>query len=66
MDPASLLVVALAHQCRERIPKTTTSVVDLPQALHPKHLPWMCDRIEAHAEEWPTTKLHRWMILLRF
>ena len=61
MDNASLLVVAMAHKCKELIPKTKTTVVKLPQSLHPSHLLWMCNHIENHAEDWPTTKLHRWI-----
>ncbi len=30
-------------------------------SLQLKHLLWMCDRIETHAEGGPATKLHRWI-----
>ena len=33
----------------------------MPHALDPNHLLWMCDRIEKHANDWPDTKLHRWI-----
>jgi hypothetical protein len=61
MENANLLIVAMAEKCREVI--QTADGVDpaLPQAVHPRHLLWMCDRIEEHAEDWPDTKLHRWI-----
>ena len=55
------LIVAMADQCRAIIQNSEVSVLELPQALHPKHILWMCDRIEQHAEDWPETKLHRWI-----
>jgi hypothetical protein len=41
--------------------QSTAGVVELPQALHPNHLLWMCEHIEKHAEDWPTTRRHRWI-----
>jgi len=61
MDNASLLVVAMAEQCRSLIQKSEEANSDLPQALHPKHLLWMCHRIEENAEQLHPTKLHRWL-----
>lgn len=61
MDNASLLIVAMAEQCRSLLQKTTKADSDLPRALHRNHLLWMCDRIQKQAEEWPATKLHRWI-----
>jgi hypothetical protein len=61
MDNAGLLVVAMAEQCRALIQKSTAADSDLPRALRRHHLLWMCDRIEKQAEEWPVTKLHRWI-----
>ncbi|MCA9216896.1 MAG: hypothetical protein KDB27_27690 [Planctomycetales bacterium] len=61
MDNTSLLVVAMAKQCRRLIHKADESVTSLPKALQSKHLLWMCDQIEKHAEEGPATKLHRWI-----
>lgn len=61
MDNANLLVVAMAQQCSALIQESTATDPDLPQALHRNHLLWMCDRIQKHAEEWPVTKLHRWI-----
>jgi hypothetical protein len=61
MDNISMLVVAMATQCRALIQKSKKTDSDLPQVLHRNHLLWMCDRIENLAEEWPATKLHRWI-----
>jgi hypothetical protein len=61
MDTASLLVVAMAEQCRSLILDSETPDLGLPKALQPKHLLWMCNQIEEHAETGPATKLHRWI-----
>jgi hypothetical protein len=61
MDNASLLVVAMAEQCSALIEKSQKDDSDLPQAIRPSHLLWMCERIRTHAEQWPATKLHRWI-----
>jgi hypothetical protein len=61
MDNTSLLVVAMAEQCRSLIQESHKSVPSLPKSLQPKHLLWMCDQIEKHAEGEPATKLHRWI-----
>ena len=61
MDNTSLLVVAMAAKCRSLIQEWDKPVPDLPKALQPKHLLWMCDQIEKHAEGGPATKLHRWI-----
>lgn len=61
MNDANLLVVAMAEQCKAIIQKTTLADVDLPEPLHPHHLIWMCERIENQVEDWPATKLHRWI-----
>ena len=61
MDNASLLVTAMAEQCRGTILKWNKPELDLPRPLRPRHLRWMCDNIENHAEDWPPTKLHRWI-----
>lgn len=46
MDDASLLVVAMAQQCRKLIQEWNEPVRGLPKALWPKHLLWMCNEIE--------------------
>jgi hypothetical protein len=61
MDNTSLLVVAMAEQCRSLIQESDKSVPGLPKTFQPKHLLWMCDQIEKHAEGGPATKLHRWI-----
>ena len=33
----------------------------LAKALDPKHLLWMCDQIQQHAQTLPVTKMHRWI-----
>jgi hypothetical protein len=54
-------MVAMAQKCRETIEKSQKVVVDLLPALSPKHLLWMCGKVEEHAEDWPLTKVHRWI-----
>ena len=61
MNSDSLLVVAMAQQCRSLISESDMPDLGLPKALQPKHLLWMCDQIEKHAEDGPATKLHRWI-----
>ncbi len=61
MDDASLLVTAMANQCREMLLRWHQHELGLPAPLQPKHLVWMCGKIEDHAEDWPATKLHRWI-----
>ena len=51
----------MAEQCRRLIQQSDESAPSLPKALQPKHLLWMCDQIEKHAEGGPATKLHRWI-----
>ena len=61
MDNTHLLITAMAEQCRSLIQEWDQPASDLPKALQPKHLLWMCDQIEKHAEGGPATKLHRWI-----
>ena len=61
MNQTELLTVAFAEQCRSRILEKRPHEAGLPAALGPKHLLWMCDVIDRHAEDWPATKLHRWL-----
>ena len=61
MDKAELLVVAMAQKCRGLIQEWETPDIDLPKALQPTHLLWMCNKIEEHAEDGPATQLHRWI-----
>lgn len=61
MDNSSLLVVAMAEQCSALIKESKNINSGLPQAVHPKHLLWMCDRIRTNADSWSATTLHRWI-----
>ena len=62
MDNAGLLVTAMAEQCLDRIRKLAPPAdLDLPPPLQPQHLERMCASIVKHAEDWPATRLHRWI-----
>ena len=61
MDAKRLLVKAMAEECRGLILEWSKPDLDLPEALRPRHLERMCDRIEKHAGDWPAAKLHRWI-----
>jgi hypothetical protein len=61
MKTAHRLIVAMAAQCRALIQQSAGASPALGGPLQPEHLLWMCDRIEDHAEDWPATKLHRWI-----
>jgi hypothetical protein len=61
MDTASLLIRAMAEECKGLILEWNKPASDLPEALRPEHLELMCDRIKEHAEDWSATKLHRWI-----
>lgn len=59
-DNDNVLFAAMAERCRALI-HASSEVRDLPAALHPKHLLWMCGKIERHAAEWPGTRVSRWI-----
>jgi hypothetical protein len=61
MQDPSASIAAMAEKCRALIEGHKITEKALPRALLPKHLRWMCDRIEKHAADWPDTKLHRWI-----
>jgi len=61
MNNQRLLIVAMAERCRSVIQHSDEANCLLPSALQPKHLLWMCELIEHHAEDWPATRLHRWI-----
>jgi hypothetical protein len=61
MEDTRSLVTAMAAKCRDLIRGSNEEEKRLPKALHPKHVLWMCDNIFTHAQEWPVTKLHRWI-----
>lgn len=56
-----LLVLAMAEQCKPHLRGAISNDSDLPQPVHPKHLLWMCEQIAEHSDDWPITKLHRWL-----
>ncbi len=62
MDQTNLLVRAMAERCLKIIrDKPEDLRFGLPTPLRPDHLRSMCQRIVDHAEDWPATKLHRWI-----
>jgi hypothetical protein len=61
MENANLLVIAMAQKCRGLIQEWETPDVNLPEALQPKHLLWICDEIDKHAEDIPANRVHRWI-----
>ena len=61
MDQSSLLVAAMAEECRRIIQQWPDQDSDLPKSLRRPHLERMCERIEKHADDWPATRLHRWI-----
>jgi hypothetical protein len=52
MEKSSLLIIAMAEQCRGLILESDTRDLRLPEALQIKHLLWMCNKIQERAEEW--------------
>ena len=61
MENSRLLMVAMAERCRGLIQRSEEADGLLPPTLQRRHLLWMCDRVEEHAEDWPATRLHRWI-----
>jgi hypothetical protein len=61
MQDRSLLIAAMAEQCRRMIQIAGEGTDDLPAALRLPHLLWMCNQIEEHVGTAPETKLHRWI-----
>jgi hypothetical protein len=69
MTNSSLLIAAMAEECRARVAASTANeslseqnpTGDLPTALQPEHLDAMCQVIVKNAEAWPETRLHRWI-----
>lgn len=56
-----LLIKGMARRCRELLQASLPVDSSLPAPLQSRHLLGMCDRIEEHAEDWPETRLHRWI-----
>lgn len=61
MSNRTLLMKAMAEECKDTILEWNRRSPDLPKSLRPNHLLWMCDQIVQHASDWPETKLHRWV-----
>ena len=61
MDNSNLLVVAMADECKRIILTWQDEDDSLPESVRREHLERMCQRIEKHAEDWPATRLHRWI-----
>jgi hypothetical protein len=61
MDQSNLLVVAMAEECRRILLQWQDEDAGLPKPIRRTHLEKMCERIEKHAEDWPASKLHRWI-----
>lgn len=58
---AHLLIREMAHQCRQCIESAKLDDSQLPQPLGGRHLLWMCRQIERKIDEWPESKMHRWI-----
>ena len=61
MDHSSQLVVAMAEECRRILVTWEDSESNLPDSTRRPHLERMCAKIEANADDWPATRLHRWI-----
>jgi hypothetical protein len=61
MEDTRFLIAAMAAKCRDAIRGSNEEENSLPKALHAKHLRWMCDQIQKHAQGSPVTRLHRWI-----
>jgi predicted small metal-binding protein len=61
MDDTRFLIAEMAAKCQFVIRGSNEEERNLPKALHPKHLLWMCEQIRKHAQGSPLTRLHRWI-----
>jgi hypothetical protein len=61
MDDTRLLIAAMAARCRDVIRASNEEEANLPAALHAKHLLWMCNQIQEHAQNSSLLRLHRWI-----
>lgn len=61
MEKSDLLVVAMAEECRQVIEQWEEVESNLPNPIRRTHLLSMCERIEKHSEDWPTSRLNRWI-----
>ena len=61
MDESAQIVSDTTVECQECIELFGLSECDLPDSLMVDHLSWMLTQIPVHANDWPVTKLHRWI-----
>ena len=61
MDKSALLVVSMAEECSKVIDQWQEVDLSLPGPLRREHLLRMCQRIEKHADDWPISRLNRWV-----
>ncbi len=61
MDNVSLIVAAMAEECCGLLNAVDPVNAALPRTLQPKHLLWMARQISVQVDQWPATKLHRWI-----
>lgn len=55
------LMQAMAKDCRGVIEGSKGHPASLPQELRVRHLLWMCDQIEAQADQDDLARLNRWI-----
>jgi len=61
MGSARQSITTIAEKCKQVIAAARPVDRGLPESLGPKHLLWMCARIQQNALAWPESKLHRWL-----
>jgi len=61
MEDTRILIAAMAAKCQDVIRKSRADERNLPMSLRRRHLLWMCDQIQMHAQGSPATRLHRWI-----
>ena len=61
MSDPRMLISAMAEKCLEIIQKSPKADHGLLPGLEQPHLLEMCDRLRARTDEWPLTRLHRWL-----
>ncbi len=59
MNDSTLLITAMAEQCRNRIADFGEASRELPPSLRLSHLLWMSERIIEHAGNWTEARLQR-------
>lgn len=61
MSDGVLLIVAMADKCREIISARGMTDAGQPRSLQPRHLEWMCREVVMRSNDWPASKIHRWI-----